>query len=153
VAQARYLSMNNVRAQSAQRSPSFGCYASRARQHWRRRNAHRKSHQGPCGRRSALLHRRRLLCVAEFAISKCNLACLCTGCRMLSLCGCALLCGEWVDLNRKTRPSRSGVGVSTKGGSGRPRTRLGDVDIFGVRGSAESLVAAKGPQRAKPLCI
>jgi hypothetical protein len=45
-AHARYLSMNNVRAQSAQRSPSFGCYASRARQRWRRRNAHRKSHQG-----------------------------------------------------------------------------------------------------------
>jgi hypothetical protein len=35
--------------QSAQRSPSFGCYASRARQRWRRRNAHLKSHQGLCG--------------------------------------------------------------------------------------------------------
>jgi hypothetical protein len=46
VARARYLSMNNVRAQSGQRSPSFGCYASRARQRWRRRNAHLKSHQG-----------------------------------------------------------------------------------------------------------
>jgi hypothetical protein len=38
VARARYLSMNNVRAQSAQRSPSFGRYALRAKQRWRRRN-------------------------------------------------------------------------------------------------------------------
>jgi hypothetical protein len=44
-----HLSMNNVHAQSAQRLPSFGCYASRARQRWRRRNAHLKSHQGLCG--------------------------------------------------------------------------------------------------------
>jgi hypothetical protein len=31
VARTRYLSMNNARAQSAQRSPGFGCYALRAR--------------------------------------------------------------------------------------------------------------------------
>jgi hypothetical protein len=48
------------------------------------------------------------LCVAEFEISKCDLARVCIGCRMLSLCGCAFLCGEWVDLNGKTasRPLR-----------------------------------------------
>jgi AcrB/AcrD/AcrF family len=50
----------------------------------------------------ALLHGRGLSCVAEFAISKCDLACLRTGRRMLSLFGCALLCGEWVGLKQKT---------------------------------------------------
>jgi len=49
VVQARYLSMNNVRARSAQRPPAFERYASRARQRWRPRNARLKSHHGPCG--------------------------------------------------------------------------------------------------------
>jgi len=49
VTHARYLSMNNVRAQSAQKSQNSGCYVSRARRRWRWRNAHRKSHQGRCG--------------------------------------------------------------------------------------------------------
>jgi hypothetical protein len=62
---------------------------------------------------------------------------------MLSLCGCALLRGKWVDLNEKTRPARSGARREHQGMFGPTAYRLGDVDIFGERGSAEDLVGAK----------
>jgi hypothetical protein len=45
-------------------------------------------------------------------------------------------------LEEKRTPPAPVRGVNTKGCSGRPRTRPGDVDIFGERGSAENLVGA-----------
>src|ERR1022692_4568568 len=52
-------------------------------------------HLAPGGRRCALLSRRRVPRMAELAVSKCDLAWLCAGRRMLSLLGHSLLCCLW----------------------------------------------------------
>ena len=55
-------------------------------------------HLAPGGRRCSLFSGRHIPWMAEPAVSKCNLAWLCTGRRLLSLYGHSLLCGLWASL-------------------------------------------------------